>query len=187
MLGRQLTLAFTILQLTGCGSRNATPDSTRSNVDPDAPVSIRFAIELTNGTDGPIYVSLTGASNQLGWVTATRDGERIYFGERCEIEDCGAPPAVCGAAIPMVRNIAIDEDRTIAFVWDGLTSAIDPSLQCERRQPAPPGSYVARLCYARETTIQRGDAPGPMAGSVRNPTCVDRPFTLGDREVVLKI
>lgn len=193
-VARQLTVALACLQIAGCGGGKTTPetrqaqtDSARGEVDADTPVSIRFAIELSGATDGPIYVSLNGADNQLGWVTVFRDGERIYFGERCEIEDCGVPPAVCGAALSMVRDVAAADERGIAFVWDGMTSTIDPSRQCERRQPAPPGNYVARFCYSREATVQGGDPARAAQGSVRNPTCVDRTFTLHEHEIVFRI
>jgi hypothetical protein len=55
-----------------------------------------------------------------------------------------------------------------------MTSVLDSVARCEIRQPAPPGDYVARFCYG-------------VQGRLKDPACVTRPFTVGDREVVLKL
>lgn len=152
-------------------------------------LSIRFAIEVDDHTAGPIYVLLNGGDGQLGWVTAFQDGERIYFRERCEIADCGAPVAICGAAIPLIRNIAGGGDRgSIEFVWDGMTSVRDSLFGCETRRPAPPGEYIARFCFSREAVFEGdGDPTRAVPGRLTHPTCLEQPFTLLEKAVVLRL
>lgn len=164
----------------GCAGRTGAAKS----VD-----SIRFAIEVSDEVAGPIYVRLHGEDGQLGWVMAFRDGERIYFRERCEIGDCGAPVAVCGAAIPLIRNIAGGRDRrSIEFAWDRLTSVRDSLSGCETRHPALPGAYIARFCFSREAEFQ-GDADPTRAvpGRLIHPVCKEQPFTLREQAVVLRL
>jgi hypothetical protein len=164
-------------------------DSTPQDADPRLAVHIRFAIEVDGSVGAPVYVLLNGEDDQVGWVTAFGGGERVYFSERCDVEDCGAQAAVCGAAIPMVSQIASDVDRrTIEFVWDGMTSELDSRSGCETRQPAVPGDYVARFCFSREAELD-GDLEQTQAapGRLIRPTCTERPFNLRDREVVLKL
>ncbi len=152
-------------------------------------VSIRFAIEVDGDVAGPIYVWLNREDDQLGWVKAFRDGERIFFRERCEIEDCGVPPAVCGAAIPLIRKIGGAGDRgTIEFVWDGMTSVLDPLSGCETRQSAAPGDYIARFCYSREAEFAgNSDPTRAVSGRLIHPKCVEKPFTLKEQQVVLRM
>jgi hypothetical protein len=152
-------------------------------------VSIRFAIQVSGDPTGPLYVALHGSDGAVGWVRASRAGVPVHFRERCDIEDCGAPAAVCGAAIPMVRDIAGGGGPPgVELVWDGTTSVVDSVSRCETRRPAPPGDYVARFCYSREAEVQPGGYPGAARpGRLLNPTCVNRAFGLQDREVVLPV
>lgn len=159
----------------GCAVRARAPE----------PAPITFAIEVANAA-GPVYVMLGGSDDQPGWVSVTGPAGRVYLRERCEIEDCGAPPAVCGAALPVIRNIGAGAAvRRVELTWDGMTSELDVDARCERRRPAPPGAYVARFCHAREADLE-GTAP-VQSGRLVRPTCVDRPFTLRERRVTLTI
>jgi hypothetical protein len=109
----------------------------------------------------------------------------------CDVPDCGEDPVVCGAAIPRVRQIAErDGAGSVTYEWDGTTSVIEESGQCERRVAAPPGEYTARFCWSHavdadpsaDATVASG-VSGTLAGRM----CEERAFTLGeDREVVLK-
>lgn len=174
---------------TSAGDLRSFTDSTHTSRKSEPSVSIRFAIELHRGVPGPIYVLLNAEDGQLGWVKVFRDGERIYFRERCEIEDCGEPPAVCGAAVPLIRNIAAGKDpRTVEFVWDGMTSVPDPLSGCETRQPAPPGGYIARFCFSSEAEFEGNRDPSrTIPGRPVQATCVEKEFTLDEEQVVLSI
>ncbi len=152
-------------------------------------VAIRFAVEVASDVSGPIYVLLNGEDNQLGWIRAFRGPERVHFRERCEIEGCANRGVVCGAAISMIKNIAnTAQTGMIEFVWDGMTSVVDALSGCETRQPAPPGDYIARFCFSREAEFE-GDSDPTRAvpGRLIRPTCTDKPFTLLEEEVVLRI
>ena len=185
--------------LIGCaqGSRQADSadesvaqaDTTERHRESGRRIAIRFAVEVVSDVSGPIYVLLNDEDDQPGWIQVFRDSERIYLRERCEIEDCGATPVVCGAAIPRIRDIAGGEERVpVEFEWDGMTSVIDPISECETRVPAPLGNYIARFCYSREAEFEgRGDPTRAVPGGVVHPTCVERPFTLYERQVVLRI
>jgi hypothetical protein len=151
---------------------------------------IRFAIEVASSTSGPVYVSLNDAEGQVGWVRAFWGGvtgERIYLKERCEIADCGLPPVVCGASIPMIRDLAGPQNRSVAFVWDGKKSVFE--FGCEGRQPASTsGSYVAKFCYSTQAQVEgSGDPYVGVPGQLLNPTCVTRTFGRSDNEVVLML
>jgi hypothetical protein len=142
---------------------------------------IQFSIDASRVQGAPFYVMVNGDSDQPGWVTVIGSGGRAFFRERCDIADCGVPPVVCGAGIPVIQNIGPGAtSRSITTAWDKTTSVIDNVLQCERRQPAAPGPYVARFCYSREAEMADGK---PTA--LLKPTCVERPFTLDDRQVTL--
>jgi hypothetical protein len=153
-------------------------------------LAIRFAIEVEAGVSGPVYVQLNEEDAQLAWVKAFRDGERVYFRERCEIEDCSNPGVICGLAPTMVKIIA-DRGQAgmIEFVWDGMTSVIDPANGCERREPAPPGVYTARFCYAGEAVLEGdGDPAVAVQGRLVDPICDMMPFELSDgQHVVFRI
>ncbi len=163
-------------------------DSGRSQAA-DQPAVIRFAVELSSEVSGPIYVLLNGEDNQLGWVAVSRGPDRIYFRERCEVEDCARLGVVCGAAVSMVSNIAGEGGaRTIEYEWNGITSVLDPVSGCESRETSPPGDYVARFCYSREARFEgEADETGAVPGRLLNPTCVEKRFALDEREVVLII
>ncbi len=164
-------------------------DATERDRELGRRVAIRFAVEVASDVSGPIYVLLNGEDNQLGWIRASRGPERVHFRERCEIEDCANRGVVCGAAISMIMNIAnTGQTGMIEFVWHGMTSVVNAVSGCETRQPALPGDYIARFCYAREAEFE-GDSDPTRAGPGRlvRPTCTDKPFTLLEQEVVLRI
>jgi hypothetical protein len=164
-------------------AREVPADSAATTLTPDA--SIRFAIRTAPDAEGPVYIVLNEEDDQVGWVRVVRDGERLYLKERCEIANCGEPPAVCGMAFRMIRNLAAGAgQRAIRFEWNGETSAIDESTGCESRIPAPGGAYVARFCHSGQAEFDEGVDPGRDAvGRLVEPTCVERPFTLADRLV----
>ena len=165
------------------------PDSVQRPRLSQAPGSVRFAIQIDREAVAPIYVLLNEEDDQPGWVKVFRNDERIYLRERCEIPDCGVTPAVCGAAIPLVKNIKGDAGlSSIEFAWDGLTSVTDPGTGCETRQPAGSGDYVSRFCFSRTAEFEPGSDTGRAApGSLVEPTCVEIPFTLQQPQVVLRI
>jgi hypothetical protein len=133
-------------------------------------------------------VLLTASDGAPGWIRVTLDGKPVPLRERCDIADCGTSPAVCGAALPMVRDLAGRGERRLELVWDGMTSAVDSTAQCERRVPAAPATYTARFCYSTEAQTQGpADSTGAMPGRLGQLTCRERPFTLADREVVLRM
>jgi len=175
-----IVILLTMILALGCGGGAPGAHTT---------TSIRFAIELSGDVEGPMYVLLNQENDQPGWVRVSRDGERVFLKERCEVPDCGVAAAVCGAALPFVRNLAgATGEKGIEFVWDMMTSVLDSASRCETRQPAPPGDYVARFCFSREATLEgQGDPTQAVMGRIAAPTCVDRPFTLEEQQVVLTI
>jgi hypothetical protein len=168
----------------GCAGA-ASPNQTEE-------MAIRFAIEVAADVSGPgpVWVQLNEEDAQLGWVKAFWGDERVYFRERCEIEDCVRPGVICGVAPLMVRMIA-DRGQAgmIEFVWDGMTSVIDPVNGCERREPAPPGEYTAQLCYAREAVLEGdGDPAVAVMGRLVDAQCSVMPFELSDgQDVVFRV
>jgi hypothetical protein len=149
-----------------------------------------LVLEVEAGDHPPVLVQATSESRPVGWLRVLRDGDPVHVEERCDIPDCGDPdPAVCGAIIPTVREIApADGAGSITYLWDRTRSVIDAALRCERREPAPPGDYVARFCWGHtaETTGDPAADRGAM-GRLTDPTCVDRTFRLRDADVVLRI
>jgi hypothetical protein len=179
-------VGLAIVTLASCGPRPVGQTGGSRADDPDgSEVAIRFAIEV-DGRQSPFFVVPFEESAQVGWVQAYRNGELVYFQERCEIEECGLPPAVCGAALATVLDLARQPSRRIETVWDGTTSVIDPAIQCERREPVAPGDFVARFCYGFEAELEReADEAGPVAGRLIDRQCTDVPFELGDSLVLL--
>ena len=204
VIGRLVRRGFSVFLPTalalsvGCGGSGQAgsddenldqADAAERNAASGGAVEIRFALEVAGDPSGPIYVLLNGEDNQLGWIRAFRGPERVHFRERCEIEDCANRGVVCGAAISMIKNIAnTGQTGMIEFVWHGMTSVVDAVSECETRQPALPGDYIARFCYSREAEFE-GDSDPTRAvpGRLIRPTCTDKPFTLLEQEVVLRI
>ena len=182
-------LASALVLSVGCGGAGQAGSGGESLEQTDVAVEIRFAIEVADDVSAPIYVLLYGEDNQVGWIQAFRDGERIHFRERCEIEDCANRGVVCGAAMSTIRNIGAGaETGMIEFVWDGMTSGFDEVSGCEIRRPALPGDYIARFCYSREAEFQTNSDPAlAVPGRLVGPDCTERPFTLLDEEVVFSI
>lgn len=141
---------------------------------------VRFALRVPAGGTAPVFVQVTGTNHQPEWITVARGGQRVFLLPRCDVETCGGSRGVCGAAIPMVRDLTAGS-RTIAFQWDGTTSVLDPSTRCQTRGAAPAGAYVARFCWGRGATFMRGAAAagaGDRAGEVAAPVCREVPFVL---------
>lgn len=138
--------------------------------------SLRFILEAPSGGASPVFVLLASSNDQPGWVSITDEsGARVDIRPRCDIADCDMPPAVCGAGIPVIRDIAAGR---IEVEWDGMMSVIDPMRACETRRPAPPGRYVATFCHARQASfVGEGDTKVGVQGSLVHPTCARVPFT----------
>lgn len=171
--------------LSACtGPIGSTSDSSRAGS------GVRFALEVREGAHPPVFVYVNTESQPVGWLGVLQNGVRIALEPRCDIQDCGRPGAVCGAAVPLVRRIA---DRNAAgrieYAWDGTTSTIEEVGACERRVMAPEGQYSARFCYSHEADIEGGGGGAPegaVMGQLPELTCVERAFRLGrDAEVVL--
>ena len=182
-------LATALVLSIGCVGGGGQAESDDESLERAGAVEIRFVLEVASDVSGPIYVQLNGQDSQIGWIQASRGGERVYFRERCEIEDCANRGVVCGAAMAMIRNIGEGaQSGGIEFVWDGMTSGFDGVSGCELRRPAPPGDYIARFCYSREAEFQSGGDPTmAVPGRLIRPDCTERPFTLLDQEVVFRI
>jgi hypothetical protein len=163
-----------------------------SHPDPDHMVvdETRFSIQVARADHPPIYVQATSESRPVAWLRVLHDGQRVHVEEQCAVPDCDNPGAVCGANIPTVREIAPEGGAgSIDYTWDGTWSVMEEAPRCERREPAPPGEYVARLCYGYAAEFS-GDAQRPAGamGRVTDPVCIDLPFQFGlDAEVVLRI
>ena len=187
ILGRlSVLLSLPLILVMGCTGKGDPADTESLGNPTESPASIRFAIEVDGNVAGPIYVALNDEDDQLGWVKASLNGRRVYFKERCDIEDCGAPAAVCGAAIPHIKDIAVG-GRSIEGNWNGMTSQVDPVSGCESRRPAPLGNYIARFCYSDEAEFEGDDMTGAVPGRLIRPTCIEMPFTLQERQVVFRI
>lgn len=180
--------ALAVMGVIGCGPRQVEQSGgPPSGETGGSEVQIRFAIEV-DGQQSPLFVVPFDESAQAGWVQAFRDGQRIYFRERCEIEECGLPPAVCGAALPTVLDLTQRPGRSIETVWDGTTSVIDSAVQCERRVLVSRGEFVARFCYGFEAELEGDPDQGrPVAGRLIDRRCADIPFQLGDSLVLLSL
>lgn len=128
-------------------------------------------------TTAPLFIRVATDDAQPGWISVSHaDGRRVYLNPRCDIGDCGKPPVVCGAAIPIVRDIATA--RSIEFTWDGMDSSLDATSGCERRAAAAAGAYVATFCYARSANLTgTGNPATGVQGSLTQPTCATVPFT----------
>ncbi len=154
---------------------------------------VRFHIDAFNDVPESIYVQLNEQDGQPAWITVTRDQERIYLMERCEIAECDIPTGVCGAALPRVQDFTAGMSTgSVEFIWDGNTSVIDVAEGCERRPPAPDGAYVATFCWSLSAVLDEGGGDPTSsegaAGNVVNPTCSDVSFELpGDTDVVFEI
>ena len=172
------TVACALLLGSPCGPTATT-----------GPSAVRFRLTLGADVEPPVYVQVVGQDAQPGWVRVARSGERIYLRERCEVPDCGASPAVCGASVPVVRDVvARGATRTIDVEWDGAMSFVDPASRCERRTPVPAGDYVATFCYSRQVELAGGSDGADLQGVLRQPTCRDVPFSLpGSSDVQLSL
>lgn len=150
--------------------------STCGPTTPADSVPTRFILEAGN-TTAPLFIRVATDDAQPGWISITHaDGRRLYLNSRCDIGDCGKPPAVCGAAIPIVRDIATT--GSIEFTWDGLDSSLDATSGCERREAAAAGAYVASFCYARSASVTgTGNPATGVQGTLNQPACATVPFT----------
>lgn len=151
--------------------------STCGPTTPAESTATQFVLDAA-GVTAPLFIRVSTNDAQPGWISVTHaDGRRVYLNARCDIGDCGKAPAVCGAAIPIVRDIAAS--GSIEFTWDGMDSSLDATAQCERREPAAAGAYVASFCYARSASLTgTGNPSTGTQGTLIQPTCATVPFTL---------
>lgn len=166
-------IAASFLALGGRCGPSASTEST----------SLRFILEAPASGTSPTFVLLVASADQPGWVSvADEGGARVDIRPRCDIADCNLPPSVCGAAIPLVRDIA---GGRIEVEWDGMMSVIDTVRACKTRRPAPPGRYVATFCHAQQASlVAEGDTKVGVQGSLVQPTCGRVPFTWPGAETV---
>lgn len=165
--------------------RATSPDVGGDGSQP--PETIRFAIEVANDVPESIWVQLNSEDGQPAWVVASSGDTRIYFEERCGIPDCDQPSGVCGAAMPMVRDITdAGFEGVIDLHWTGKTSLVDTSDDCERREHASFGDYAATFCWSLQAEVTgEGDPAEGVAGTLINPICRDVRFTLPDDDNVV--
>ncbi len=148
---------------------------------------VRFSLMISNDVPESIWVQLNGLDGQPAWLTVLGPEGRIWFDERCEIEDCFDPTGVCGAAEPRLRDITGGHATgQIDLYWDGVTSVVDGD--CERRVNAPPGSYQARFCWSLQADVDEDDSRDPtfgVGGTLIEPVCATVDFTYpGPADVV---
>lgn len=148
--------------------------------------SIRFVFDAS-AAEHPVVVAPYDGTGQPGWIVALRGDERMFFVERCEIEDCGVPPAVCGAVPPMVVDLRAVPSRSIETVWDLTTSTLDPETGCERREAVDGSGFVARFCYAIEAEAEGPVGAEPVFGTLVDRRCAEVPFQLSDSIVVFAL
>lgn len=157
-------------------------------VDAGPTGGVRFGLTVTNDVPESIWVQVSDAAGQPGWLTLEHEGVRYFLAEMCELEACDGPPeGVCGAARPMVRDITGGTaSGSYTLDWDGTASRASEDGRCERRGPAPAGTWKATICWGLEAAVEPG-APGAadVPGEVTRPICVERTFELpGTRAVV---
>ncbi len=157
-------------------------------VDAGPTEGVRFGLTVTNDVPESIWVQVSDAAGQPGWLTLEHDGVRYFLAEMCELEACDGPPeGVCGAARPMVRDITGGTaSGSYTLDWDGIASRASEDGRCEQRGPAPGGTWKATICWGLAATVEPGE-PGAVdvPGEVTRPICVERTFEWpGTRAVV---
>lgn len=112
---------------------------------PSGDGSIRFVVRVAETAPGSRWAVVSDREGTPGWVTLEGpDGAEVALQPLCAVPDCGQPPAVCGQAMPEARELAPGD--SLSLTWDGRVSRVDASEGCERRVPAPAGTYVAEIC-----------------------------------------
>ena len=165
----------------------ATPSASVTTPSEYGPV--RFAITVGAQHREPVWVQVNDEGSQPAWVSVWRGSERIWLQERCELADCGQSPAVCGAGIPMVRNLGGDAtDRTISLTWDGKTSVRAPAgCEIRERVQASGGALRARICHSVSATREGGGGAFMGPGRTANATCEERALSPLDSVVVVAL
>ena len=164
---------------------SATPNATTLG-EPREFGRVRIALAAHRDQTAPLYVQLSEEGSQPAWVTLWRGTERVWLQERCELPDCGQEPAVCGAALPMVRNIgALATQRSVELVWDGRTS-LQTTERCEIRQRVTSAEPLrARFCWSPRAQLE--GAGNPAMGRVVEPVCADRALAASDTVMVFVV
>jgi hypothetical protein len=159
---------------SGLASLSLLLGATCEPIAPQQSAGARFVLEAPRG---PVYVQVATLEDQPGWIRVSHsDGQRVHLRPPCEIPECGKPPVVCGAAVPLVRDIATA--GRVEFTWDGMESIVDDAARCATRKPAAAGQYVATFCYSSQADIVGGGNPATgVQGSLVKPVCTDIPFS----------
>lgn len=150
---------------------------------------IRLRLELTDDVAGDVFIQLSDVVDQPGWVRLSHDGQRYPFTVPCGTE-CGTPGFQCGAAIPIVLQLADDAlTATYETEWDGRVALRDAENDCSTQGPAPEGDWIATFCWGTSYTPQGeplGD--GRLPGEIQGEICTDVAFQLpGATEVVAQL
>ena len=149
----------------------------------------QFVISADRGTGDSVYVLRRAMNGQPGWIEVFNGSQRVYLLERCEIEDCGQNPAVCGQTVPVIDNLTSPmSSGAITLEWDRSTSELDATLGCEVRTRVQADNLLARFCYALTAELEgeRG-AQGSGPGRLINPICVEREFSFSEQSIVLRV
>lgn len=173
----------------GASSASASGTPSASSAAPAEFGTVRFAIVARPTHREDVWVQVSDEGSQPAWITLMRGTERVWINERCELPDCGQEPAVCGAGIPMVRNVGgAAAERAIELTWDGRTS-VRASAGCEMRErvQASAGALTARICWSARVERQGGGGPLMGPGRVTGATCTDRQVTSRDTAIVVQV
>jgi hypothetical protein len=141
-----------------------------------------FGIDYISDVPENVYVQ---SANDLGlptWVQVSLDGNPVELFDRCDIPKCGEPSGVCGAAQHQVINITQGTYAGQVYLsWDGNQRKLDAANNCTIAEPAPPGNYDVKFCYAWAV------AQSPMGTDVVDPQCAPMTFSHPSDKVVLSV
>ncbi len=153
------------------------------------PDEFQFVISVDRGTGDSVYVLRRASNGQPGWIELFNGSQRVYLLERCEIEDCGQNPAVCGQTVPVIDNLTSPmSSGAITLEWDRSTSELDATLGCEIRTRVKADNLLARFCYALTAELEgERDAQGSGPGRLIDPICVEREFSFSEESMVLRV
>lgn len=147
------------------------------------PGPVTFRAVVPDTAEGAYWVQLNTESEPVAWLRVTFTGEPVHVTPRCEIPDCGRPPAVCGAALP--RATRLRPGDSLSFTWNGEVSTFStsegPTGTCERRETALPGNYTAEMCYATRMIPLHPDKEltrDTVIGFVHGAVCLKQTFTV---------
>ena len=150
-----------------------------------APKPVSLGLRYVSDVPGDVYIQTGDDYGLPAWVQVLGpDGNARLLFDRYDVPSCEAPGAgVCGIAFHTVRNVTGGTYRGQAWVtWDGKFRVMDEVGQCRKAEVAAAGAYTLRACFGWATV----DSPGGAGPDVKDPQCLDVPFTLpGDTQVVV--